>query len=281
MLKKSSKYIFALLIFGLSAQYTSANLLINPTRVEFAANDRTADITLINISKVTTTYRLEWVEKKALASGGYDDLTTAEAANYPIASNMLRFSPKQVTLKAGERQTIKMAISRPQNLAAGEYRSHLQFKALPPKTAEEGLNPNASSTAINLVVSFAIPVVVQQGSLDYLVTLNDAQINYNPAKKDGSVTLSLSRKGAHSVMGNISAYWTPAGGKEQLIAKAGDYNFWPELQSSKVDLAWTGADFALNDGKLRIVYEGSKSFRGKTFAEKTISIKGSMIKTVN
>lgn len=279
MLNKSLTYICALLL--LSTQSVWANLLINPTRVEFSPSDRTADVTLINISKVTTTYRLSWAEKKAKAAGGYYDLSATEAASFPIASSMLRFSPKQVTLKAGERQTVKMAIRRPQNLATGEYRSHLLFKALPPKTQEEGLDPDASSTAINLVVSFAIPVVIQQGVLDYKLTMNDAHISYNPTKKDGSVAVTIARTGVHSVIGNISAYWTPNGGKERLIAKAGDYNLWPELSSTTATLTWVGADFAVTDGKLRIVYEGAKSFRGKTFFDNTITVKGGMIKTAN
>jgi P pilus assembly chaperone PapD len=281
MLKKSLNYLCATLLLGLFTQSTWANLLINPTRVEFNPSDRTADVTLINTSKFTTTYRLGWIEKKAKVNGGYKNLTATEAANFPIASSMLRFSPKQVTLKAGERQTVKMAIRRPQNLATGEYRSHLQLKALPPKTAEEGLNPNASVTSINMVVSFAIPVVIQQGVLDYQITMNTAHINYNPTTKDGSVAVNLARTGVHSVMGNMNAYWTPNGGKERLIAKVGDYNLWPELSTTTVSLSWVGADFAVTDGKLRIVYEGVKSFRGKTFAEKTITVKGSMIKTAN
>lgn len=281
MLNKSFKYICVSLVLGLSAQTVWANLLINPTRVEFSPTDRTADVTLINTSKVTTTYRLGLVEKKAKPGGGYHDLTTADAANFPIASNMLRFSPKQVTLKAGERQTVKLAIRRPQDLAAGEYRSHLLFKALPPTTAEEGLDPNASATAINIVLNFAIPVVVQQGTLDYQMKIDNARISYNATTKKGSVEVSMSRTGAHSVIGHISAYWTPNGGSERLIAKAGDYNFWPELSTTTAVLSWVGADFAITDGKLRVVYEGAKSFRGKTFFDKTIPVKGGMIKTAN
>lgn len=278
---KSLKTLCAGLLLSLTAQSVWANLLINPTRVQFSPSDRSADITLINISNVTTTYRLEWIEKRAKPDNTYDDLSPAEAANFPTASSMLRFSPKQVTLKAGERQTIKMAIRRPQDLAAGEYRSHLVFKALAPKTAEEGLNPNASSTSVNIVLNFAIPVVVQQGAVDYSVALNNASINFNPAKKDGSVQVNLSRSGTNSVIGHISAYWTPNGGKERLIAKLGDYNFWPELKTSTATLSWVGADFAQEDGKLRLVYDGTKEFRNKVFFDKTIAIQRSMIKTLN
>jgi fimbrial chaperone protein len=281
MLSRTFKSLCAALLISLAAQSAWANLLINPTRVQFNANDRTADITLINTSNFTTTYRLEWLEKKAKINGGYFDLTAAEAASFPMSSNMIRFSPKQVTLKAGERQVVKLAIRRPQNLAAGEYRSHLQFKALPPKTPEEGFNPNSASTAVNIVLNFAIPVVVQQGTLQYDVAAANARISYNPSQKNGSVDVDLTRSGTHSVIGTLNAYWTPNGGRETLIAKAGDYNFWPELNATTVSLAWVGADFAITDGKLRIVYEGVKDFRGKVFFDKTFSVNGGSIKTLN
>lgn len=281
MLSNSIKKMCAGLLLSLVAQSVWANLLINPTRVQFGPTDRTADVTLINTSQVTTTYRLEWSEKKAKVNGGYQDLTAAAAANFPIASSMLRFSPKQVTLKAGERQTVKLAIRRTQGLTAGEYRSHLSFRALPPQTPEEGANTNTASTTVNIVLSFAIPVVVQQGALQYGIAANNARITYNPNQKTGSVDVDLSRTGLHSVIGNINAYWTPSGGQERLIAKAGDYNFWPELNTTTVPLTWVGADFALADGKLRITYEGAKDFRGKIFFDKTFSISRSMIKTVN
>lgn len=281
MLSKSLKIVCTGLLLSLSAQGAWANLLINPTRVQFNPSDRTADVTLINTSQVTTTYRMEWAEKRAKINGGYEDLTEAEAASFPTASKMLRFSPKQVTLKPGDRQTIKLAVRRPQGLAVGEYRSHLMFRALPPQTKEEGLNTDAASTTVNIVLNFAIPVVIQQGTPQYDISMNDARINYNPIKKDGSVEVIMARTGLHSVIGHLNAYWTPNGGQERLIGKAGDYNFWPELKSTTATLNWVGADFAVTDGKLRIVYEGVKEFRGKVFFEKTITMNRSMIKTVN
>jgi fimbrial chaperone protein len=278
ILKKIVMSAFAFML----AHQVSANLLINPTRVVLSPSDRTADVTLINTSTTTNTYRIGWVEKKAKEAGGYDDLSPEAAANFPIASSMIRYSPKQVTLKAGERQTIKLAIRRPQGLANGEYRSHLLFKALPPADAEQAEGrDNSTSLKINILLTFAIPVVVQQGSLNYQVTLNNASISYNPANKSGAVNLNMARTGTSSVIGNIDAYWTPKGGKEQIIAKLGDYNLWPELQQAIPPLIWTGTNFAKTDGQLRIVYEGTNDFRGKVFFDKTFNIQGSMIKTTN
>ena len=273
------------ILFALFTHQASANLLINPTRVVFNPTDRTTDITLINISQTTNTYRIEWVEKKAKSAGGYDDLTPATVANFPIASSMLRYSPRQVTLGPGEKQTIKMAIRRPEGLANGEYRSHLVFKALPPMgplAPEKAAGAEeASSMKVNIMLTFAIPVVVKQGALNYQVSMDDAAITYNPTSKAGSVTVNMSRSGTNSVIGNIDAYWTPTGGKEQVIGKAGDFNFWPEINQTKATLTWVGTDFAQTDGKLRIVYGGTKDFRNQVFFDKTINIQKGMIKMAN
>lgn len=280
MLRKSIKVLCSVILFSLIAQGASAHLLINPTRVQFNPGDRSAEVTLINTSDMTTTYRLEWKEKKAKPGGGYDDLDEAQAASFPTSSKMLRFSPRQVTLKAGERQTIKLALRRPAGLTAGEYRSHLLFKALPPPGLEEA-QAQSPNLAINIVLSFAIPVVVREGNLQYQIAMNTASIDFNPATKDGSVDVDMSRSGTHSVLGNLTAYWIPAGGEERVIAKTTEYSFWAELSQTNAKLSWVGADFAPADGKLRIVYEGTKDFRGTVFFDKTINVNRSAIITTN
>ena len=110
-----------------------ASLLVSPIRVAFEGRERSHEIVLINSSSEVKTYRLAWQEKLALPSGGYKDLTAEETVGYPSASKMLRFSPRQVTLKPNERQIVRLGLRRPKDLADGEYRSHLKLEALPPK----------------------------------------------------------------------------------------------------------------------------------------------------
>jgi len=184
---------------------------------------------------------------------------------------MLRFSPRQVKLAPGERQIVKLSLRRPRDLAPGEYRSHLRFRALPPEPTDD--DGNATSMKINMVVNFSVPITVQQGAYDVSVSLNKANIAFNPSNEQVELSLDLQRTGAHSSSGDLAAYWTPNGGKEVLLAKRADYNFWTELTSASPTLVWTGESFTPSDGQLRIVYEGVRDFKGTTYLEETVAIK--------
>ncbi|GGD55556.1 fimbrial biogenesis chaperone [Lacimicrobium alkaliphilum] len=256
-----------------------ASLLIYPTRVTFDEKDRSQQVTLTNTSQTTNTYRLEWREKRALREGGYDDIAAEEAKDLPVSSNMIRFSPRQVTLKPGERQVVRLALRRPRNLEVGEYRSHLMFKALPPN--EEEKEESSPSLNIRMVISFAIPVVVREGALDASLQLKSAEIVYNPATESGTVHASIKRDGPHSLWGNLSAFWTPAGSDEQvLIAKLGEYSLWAELEQINAKLIWAEAPFVPSDGTLHIRYDGVRDFHGTTYIDEKIPLSKSDIKVV-
>jgi len=264
------------LVFTLLSTCVSANLLIYPVRVSFDEIERTQEVNLTNTSSKITTYRLQWLEKKPLRTGGYQAVTENEAQNMPIASSMLRFSPREVTLKPRERQLIKLRLRRPRDLVDGEYRSHLLFKAMPPKRAED--NSNQTGTMIDMVMSFAIPLTIQQGKYDSHVSLQAAIIEYKVSDGSRKVSLELLRTGMHSSSGDISAYWKPNNSAtEVLLAKRADYNFWAELSESHISLVSTEAKFSPSDGRLRIHYEGSREFRGNTYLDEIIYIKQNQI----
>jgi fimbrial chaperone protein len=273
-----------LFILVITSFWAEANLVIHPIRVQFNPEDRSAEITLLNDSNKTNTYRLEWREKKAKVGGGYIDLKGDELKNFPVASPMVRYTPRQVTLKPGERQTVKMTIRRNARLPEGEYRSHLIFKALPPPglLAAPDEQTAGLTMKLNMVTSFVIPVVVQQGKFDAQIRLDKAVINYNPAEPNKStVRLDISRQGKHSVFGDLEAYWTPAGGKEVLLGKIASFSSWPELPTTFITLGWVGSDFALTDGKLRVVYKGMRDFKDRNFFDTSVQINRSDIKIMN
>ena len=257
-----------------------ANLLISPTKTTFLEKDRTKEITLINDGVETQTYRISWVERRVIESGDVRALSAQELQTYPIASKYIRFSPRQVTLKPKERQTIKLVLRRPQAMPAGDYRSYLMLQALP----NEKQLPESTQDAgiqLNMLMSYALPVLVRQGEAQAEVTMGSASLSYNTAAKKGGVSVELSRSGRSSTVGNLVAYWTPVSGPERVIARINDLSLYPEVTKRNLNLAWVGAEFSPSNGTLRLAYEGIKEYKDRIFVERSFTFSSSQIKLVN
>lgn len=267
-----SRLIFTGMVLILLAHSdVQAELLISPTRVVFSERDRAQEIVLINSGKKKTTYRLEWQQKKALPAGGYTNLSQEEAVSFPTASQMMRFSPKQVSLQPGERQIIKLALRKPKDLRDGEYRSHLLFRALPPPQLDKN-KAGGMSMSLNVHLSYSLPVTVRQGSLDTSISFAGYDFSYDNGNQNGQIAVTLNKSGLNSSFGNILAYWTPQkGGPEQMIARVNGYSVYPELSQAQVKLIWLNTTFSPGDGKLTFVYEGSGEYTGKTLDKKTFN----------
>ena len=270
------KYIKLILLLSvMQSFFAQASLLISPMRVVLDERNRANKVVLINTGKVARTYRMEWLQKRALPEGGYKNLTDEEAKDFPTASNMFRISPKQVTLAPNERQMIKIAARRPKNLKDGEYRSHLQFTALPDKST--GLE-QTSGIVLKLSLSYSIPVIFRQGPVDYQVAVDEVKIVHDREKKQASLGIKLSRSGVSSTTGSIVAYWTAKGSnKEKQVAILNSVNFFPELDHRYYNLHWL--DYRKEAGTLRVAYEGRKEMRDTVLAENIFDIPLSKIIT--
>jgi len=278
MTLKKPFFLLCTFLVYLIPQMSYANLLIHPTRVNFQSNERSQTLTLANTSDKTNTYQLQWKENVALLVGGYRAMEESEKANYPLASQYIRFSPRQVTLRAGERQSVKLLLRRARNLEDGEYRSHLLFKALPTAVAKDANSVSAPTMSIDMVINFAIPVSLRVGDYHATVLVDDAEIQYDAIKNSGAVFVSLQRQGIHSSYGDISAFCTPTGGKEILLAKSASHSLWTDLSQYKHKLSWASQNFKPTNGSLRIYYEGIKQFKDIDYANATFDVKREQIK---
>lgn len=249
-----------------------SNLLIHPTRVNLTPDLRTFVITVGNTANVTATYELSWAEKRALPQGGYEALDGKENEAVNSVSEMVRFSPRRVTLKPGERQTIKLLLRRARGLSDGEFRSHLRFKAVPNNSEASNVASQSTSMKVSVVLNFAIPVALQVGDYDATIAIDSATIAINKDGGSGVVTTGLTREGLHSTWGDAEAYWTPKGGKEVLLAKSGGVNVWAELDTVTQNLTMVNGNFTPSDGELRVVYKGIGAFADIIYDEKTFTI---------
>lgn len=241
----------------------SAQLLITPLQVTMEGRTRANDIVLVNTSQETNTYRLEWMQMElSQKTGGYQpsDMKSGKL----FLQNFAVFSPRQVTLGPGEKQTVRIGVRRPPDLADGEYKSHLKFKveAKPPPPAQKdpSLGKNEFRAGAQVQASFIVPVVYRSGEYDCKITLGDPSFNINEKTGKMIITVPVERAGIHGVIGLIEAYYKPEGGEETLLGGVGNANLFPEItsRSFKIPTQVSG----LEAGTLRLKFlkaEGQKN----------------------
>lgn len=265
-------FCLALVTSLLGLSVAQANLLISPTRLAFSERDRTASVTLINSGNKTQTYRLEWINQIATAEGGYQLLKDGELNGFPSAAEFLRVSPRQVTLRPNERQTVKVMVRRPRDLADGEYRSHLQFTALPPQEQES--DNSQMSIKLNLLLSYNIPVMVRQGDIDANVAIE--QVTLLPqlsANNAATIAVRLNHEGKHSTTGRLRAFWSKQGGnREYPVGVLNGLNVYPDTKQRDAKIVWPDFDVS-GSGFLKVIYEGEGEFKNRILAEKTIPLR--------
>lgn len=245
-----------------------ANLLISPTRVAFEDRSRTEQVILINQSDAAQTYRLEWVEQTMTDSGQYVELT--EDQEFNRASDLIRYSPRQVTLQPGERQVIKLLARRPAGLANGEYRSHLKFTAIPSDlNSEEEQIGQGMAMKLHLFLSYAIPVIVKKGEEKASASLEDVNAIYTDAGQRLQVTLS--KRGNFGVSGDLVAYQKNSVGNEEVVARLNNVNLFHETNSRQVALIPIDKNETIS-GEVLIRFEGKYEFLGNTLSEAVFRI---------
>ena len=253
---------------------TQANLMITPTRIEFDQRERSAKVSLINTGNETKTYRIFWRQQKQLPDGRYHHFENQDdIGNFATASKMLRYSPRQVTLKPGERQHIRIAARRPKGLADGEYRSHLVFEALANKRQHESKQSEPTGIQLYVNLAFAIPVMVRQGKLDVKASLADVELVTKQVNESTHVgaNITINRQGLHSSLGNLKVYWQDIGSStEKQIGILNNIAIYTEVSDRKITLGLS--EHSVKPGTLHIVYEGSNEYKGITFIDQKIAI---------
>lgn len=219
-----------LLLTALVAPVAMADLMLYPTRVVMEKNQRAAQVELINNGLAAESYRISVVNRRMTETGEIVSANEPEP-NELFATDMIRHSPRQVTLKGGESQTVRISLRKPASLAIGEYRSHLQFDRLPDvegsNNIEQAMNPEQSDIAIRLItlIGASIPVIVRHGDTSASVTLDNLVME--PAHKTAGqadspplLAFHMKRSGNRSVYGNVLATYTSPGGAPVSVGLA-------------------------------------------------------------
>ena len=261
---KSLKHVLCT-VFALLSLVTSFNasalgqLMVAPTRVVFEGNERTQQINIINNGSEAGRYRITFVRRDMSSEGKIEVIDENKPGMY--SDEMVRFSPRQVTLEPGQSQIVRLMLRKKRGTTDGEYRSHMMFQSLPDPGAtdvnELSTNKEASfSIKLIPVVGITIPVIVRQGKLNADVSLSGFEIKQsNTVKAQSVLALTINRSGDKSVYGDFRVYFTPKGSAPMVIGQINGVAVYTPLASRSVEIRLqTPAGFNLSNGEFHITY---------------------------
>ncbi len=280
MRKLPPRYLTMLLLISLFLSpgiiKAQGDLLITPRRVVFEGNKRSMDISLANIGKDTATYNISLVQIRMTEDGGFETITEPDEGQ-SFASPYIRFFPRTVTLKPDEAQTVKIQAVRTGDLAPGEYRSHLYFRATPkekPLGEESPEQQEQATISIKLVPVFGItiPVIIKVGTPTVNVTLSDLALTF---ENDTLPRLSFvfNRTGDYSVYGDIEVDHIAPGGTVTTVGLAkGVAVYTPNTRRKFSFNLMGGGTIDFHKGRLVVTFSAPSDVRPEKYAEAIIDL---------
>jgi len=221
---------FSMLFACPTLTLAAADLMVYPTRVVMTDRQRTAQVDIVNTSQVQATYKIGLVRKRMTETGQFQDVSTPETGE-KFADDVVRYSPRQVTLVPGAGQTIRIMFKAPPNLAQGEYRSHLLFtkppEAMSTLPGNEELEPNTIAMNITANIGISIPVILRHGNLEAKAAIEPTSVKLTElGQKKQLVAFTLTRTGTRSIYGDVVVYR----GKEKVAEGNGFAVYTPNVQ---------------------------------------------------
>ncbi len=255
-----------------------ADLMLYPTRIVIGAKQRAAQVEIVNRGDKTETYRINILNRRMTEDGQIVEAKDVQPGEQ-FANAMLIYTPSQVTLKPGQSQTVRVSVRRPEGLADGEYRSHLQFDRVADASSDTDLEaaakPDKGQVAITLqaLIGASIPVIVRQGQTAATVTIDGMAVAPAVDGKAAVLRFAFHRQGNQSTYGDIVARFEPGRGRAIDIGKVSGVAVYVPNDVRKEQIPLTlPAGVSLHGGKLTLRYNERADAGGKLIAEATLDL---------
>jgi len=271
--------IFGALVFAITCASlrlcAQGDLLLYPKRIVFEGSKKSQTLNVANTGKDTVRYLISVVQMRMKEDGSFESINNPDSAQ-KFADKYFRFFPRNVVLGPNESQTVKMQLINTAQLAAGEYRSHLYFRAEPEKKplGEETTVKDTSAISVKLVAVFgiSIPVIIRLGESSTRVTISNASFQL---KGDSipSLKLSFARNGNMSAYGDISVDHISIQGKVTQVAIAkGMALYTPNLLRHFTLQLDKSRSIDYKKGRLRITYTTPADAQSVKIAETELAL---------
>jgi len=248
--------------------------MIFPKRVVFEGSKKSQEINLTNAGDDSAKYVISIVQMRMKEDGGFEKITEPDSGQY-FADKYIRFFPRRVVLAPHESQVVKIQLTKAEQLAPGEYRSHFYFRAEPNKKplGEKEVAPkkdtNTISVHLSAIFGIAIPVIIRVGESTVQVSISDLSLE-TVGDTVNQLKMKFNRTGNMSVYGDIAVtYISDRGVETQVGIAKGVAVYTPNLNRKfQLDLKETGNEkINYHKGKLHVVYSSKE---GEKLAETEI-----------
>lgn len=255
------------------------DLIVSPTRVVFEGRTRSAKVSLSNRGSESAVFRISFVEMTMTPDGQLKRVENPQHAEM-VASSMIRYAPRQIEIKPGATQVIRLSLRRPSDLADGEYRSHLYFRAVPPESTgrsiSEDSDGNSGGLQIELIPIFgvSIPVIVRNGDLSASADVSKVQLL--PESENGPLRLDLwlTRTGERSTFGDINATYRASDGADPVvIGQISRLAVYTNIKARQVILPLILPDgLALSGGTIDVIYQALEEDGGAVLGSSSVAV---------
>jgi hypothetical protein len=131
--------------------------------------------------------------------------------------DLIRFSPREVTVRPNVWQTVRIQVRKPPDLPQGEYRINLVIRAVPPPVdpdAEPEAGQRQLSVKLTPALGLSLPVIVRHGDTCARIAIVEPELDPAGAK----LRFRVNRTGDQSVYGNLTVTFAPRSGPEETLA---------------------------------------------------------------
>ncbi len=247
------------------AKAAAGDLLVAPTRVIFEGA-RGTEVILNNIGSEEATYRISLELRRMNAQGGLDEISEEDATEKEkIALSLVRFAPKRVTLAPDQPQSIRVGLNPSvRDIADGEYRVHLLFRAIPKAAAPTASDvvPEGVQIQLTPIYGVTIPLIIRKGNLQATAAIAQPRMATDNGRP--YLEFDMSRTGNKSVYGNV--FISKSGISEPIWAAKG-IAIYPEADKRLVTLPISPEAAALMSGPITISYNEPAELGGGKIAE--------------
>lgn len=263
--------------------YADPSLFVAPTRVVFEKGEQKASLFVSNKGDAKGVYNIS-VNNRRMTEDGRMEVVTEKHDGELFADDIVRISPRRVTLDAGESQTVRVMVRQSNKLPDGEYRSHITFSLVAdsPEVPVEVLKKEQEVEDDTLVIAMkvgfglTIPVIVRKGELDVTANMSGLSLVHDTNAQDGGqkkVQFTINREGSKSTYGDIEIAHIDANGAEHVLKTLGGLAvYFPNMRRSfSFPVAFPDGVNA-QQGKIRVTYKAKKEEGGEIIASQEISL---------